>query len=167
MEKGYSCPRWMTYKQAIELGHVRKGEHGSLIVYADQITKTEENVSGEAVERDIPFMKGYTVFNVAQIEGLPEEYYGSRRRKASRCSSSTKPSGSLRPRVPSSVTAAAGLGEVHALEQLHRNVGGSFGFAQLVDRHDVGVMETSRGPGPRAGSAPPSRGFEGFLPRAS
>jgi antirestriction protein ArdC len=24
----------------------------------------------------IPFMKGYTVFNVEQIEGLPEHYYG-------------------------------------------------------------------------------------------
>ena len=40
MEKGYSCPLWMTYKQAAELGgQVRKGEHGSLVVYADKITK--------------------------------------------------------------------------------------------------------------------------------
>ena len=27
------------------------------------------------MEREIPFMKGYTVFNVEQIEGLPEFYY--------------------------------------------------------------------------------------------
>src|SRR5690606_30026860 len=33
------------------------------------------NDSGEDVEREIPFMKGYTVFNVEQIEGLPEDYY--------------------------------------------------------------------------------------------
>jgi antirestriction protein ArdC len=32
--------------------------------------------SGEENERTIPFMKGYTVFNVTQIEGLPEHYYG-------------------------------------------------------------------------------------------
>jgi antirestriction protein ArdC len=82
MEKGYSSPKWMTFKQAIELGgHVRKGEHGSLIVYADKITQTEENDKGEEVERDIPFMKGYTVFNVAQIERLPEEYYGTPEKK--------------------------------------------------------------------------------------
>jgi antirestriction protein ArdC len=34
--------------------HVRTGEHGSLIVYADKIRKTEENESGEAIERDFP-----------------------------------------------------------------------------------------------------------------
>jgi antirestriction protein ArdC len=41
IEKGYSCPLWLTYKQASELGgQVRKGEKGSLVVYADKITKT-------------------------------------------------------------------------------------------------------------------------------
>lgn len=30
---------------------------------------------GSEEERTIPFMKGYTVFNVEQIEGLPEHYY--------------------------------------------------------------------------------------------
>jgi antirestriction protein ArdC len=75
IEKGYSAPIWMTYKQAEALGaHVRKGEHGSLVVYADRFTKTEANDKGEEVEREIPFMKGYTVFNVEQIEGLPEQY---------------------------------------------------------------------------------------------
>jgi antirestriction protein ArdC len=44
MEKGYGSAIWMTYKQASELGaHVRKGEHGSLVVYADRITKTGTN----------------------------------------------------------------------------------------------------------------------------
>src|SRR5262245_20451910 len=73
MLKGYSAPKWMTYRQAGELGaHVRKGEHGSLVVYADRFTKTEQNDKGEDIEREIPFMKGYTVFNVEQIDGLPE-----------------------------------------------------------------------------------------------
>ena len=75
--KGYAAPIWMTFKQALEFdAHVRKGEHGSLVVYANSITKTETNEKGEAAEREIPFMKGYTVFNVEQIEGLPEHYYG-------------------------------------------------------------------------------------------
>jgi antirestriction protein ArdC len=55
---------------------VKKGEKGSLVVYANSITRTEENAKGEEAEREIHYMKGYTVFNVEQIEGLPEQYYG-------------------------------------------------------------------------------------------
>lgn len=76
LEKGYAAPLWMTYKQSQELGaQVRKGEHGSLVVFADRFTRTETNDQGEAVEHAIPFMKGYTVFNVEQIEGLPAHFY--------------------------------------------------------------------------------------------
>lgn len=77
MEKGYSAPIWMTFKQARELdAHVRKGEHGSLVVYASKLTRTEaDDETGEESEREIPFMKGYTVFNVEQIDGLPAHYY--------------------------------------------------------------------------------------------
>jgi antirestriction protein ArdC len=77
MEKGYSAPIWMTFKQGLEFNaHVRKGEQGSLVVYADKITRTEtDEATGEENERAIPFMKGYTVFNVEQIDGLPEHYY--------------------------------------------------------------------------------------------
>jgi antirestriction protein ArdC len=75
-EKGYSAPIWMTFKQALELdAHVRKGEQGSLVVYADKITRTEtDTTTGEQAERTTPFMKGYTVFNVEQIDGLPERF---------------------------------------------------------------------------------------------
>lgn len=77
MEKGYAAPVWMTFKQASELkASVRKGEHGSLVVYADRIIRTETDAkTGEDAERVIPFLKGYTVFNVEQIDGLPEHYY--------------------------------------------------------------------------------------------
>jgi antirestriction protein ArdC len=76
IEQGFAAPIWMTFKQAIELNaHVRKGEKGSLVVYANQVTKTEDDGSGNEVEREIPFMKGYTVFNVEQIDGLPDIYY--------------------------------------------------------------------------------------------
>ena len=63
MAKGYAAPIWMTFKQALELdAHVRKGEHGSLVVYANSVTKTETNDKGEDVDREIPFMKGYTLW---------------------------------------------------------------------------------------------------------
>jgi antirestriction protein ArdC len=66
----------MTFKQAHELGaHVRKGEHGSLVVYANTITRTDTDAeTGEEEAHEIPFMKGYTVFNVEQIDGLPAHF---------------------------------------------------------------------------------------------
>ena len=77
VECGFATPIWMTYRQAAELGaHVRKGEKGSPVVYASTITRTEANEkTGEEEDRDIPFMKGYTVFNVEQIEGLPAHFH--------------------------------------------------------------------------------------------
>ena len=76
MEKGYSAPIWMTFKQALDLGGaVRKGEHGSLVVYASTLhPHRSRHGDGEESERDIPFLKGYTVFNVEQIDGLPAHY---------------------------------------------------------------------------------------------
>jgi len=73
--KGYACPIWLTFKQALDLGgHVKKGETGELVVYADRITRTETNDAGEETERTIPFLKGYTVFNAEQCDGLPAQY---------------------------------------------------------------------------------------------
>ncbi|MCC6206443.1 MAG: DUF1738 domain-containing protein [Hyphomicrobiales bacterium] len=78
MERHYASPIWMTFRQALELGgHVRKGEKGSPVVYANTIVRAEESESGEAEERAIPFLKAYTVFNVEQVEGLPAHYYAA------------------------------------------------------------------------------------------
>jgi antirestriction protein ArdC len=75
LERGFHSSIWMTFQQAHALNaHVRKGEKGSLVVYASAINKTEQNQAGEEIEREIRFLKGYTVFNVEQIEGLPEQY---------------------------------------------------------------------------------------------
>ncbi len=69
----YSSPFWLTLKQAQALkGNVRKGEHGTPIVFYKQIpehaTKDEEAMSDD--ER-VPFVLcQYTVFNVEQCEGL-------------------------------------------------------------------------------------------------
>ena len=77
MAQNFAAPIWMTFKQASELdAHIRKGEKGSLVVYADSITRREtDEKTGDEIDREIPFLKGYTVFNVEQIEGLPEVYY--------------------------------------------------------------------------------------------
>ena len=77
MERDYAAPIWMTFRQAKELGaHVRKDEKGVPVVYASSISKTEtDEDTGDELERTIPFLKAYTVFNVEQIEGLPGHFY--------------------------------------------------------------------------------------------
>lgn len=76
IERGYTAPIWMTFRQALELGgHVRKGERGATVVYANRIKRLEQDDDGHDVERQIPFLKAYTVFNVEQIESLPAPYY--------------------------------------------------------------------------------------------
>lgn len=66
---GYTSPRWITFKQAIDAGgNVRKGEKGTAIVFVSAI---EVEQDGETEAKRIPFLKRYTVFNVAQCDGLP------------------------------------------------------------------------------------------------
>ncbi len=83
MERSYSAPIWMTFRQAMQFGgHVRKGEKGAPVVYADKLVRSDERSDGKAEGgsgddgiRVIPFLKSYTVFNVEQIDGLPQRYY--------------------------------------------------------------------------------------------
>lgn len=76
-DNGFHFPTWLTYKQAAELGgQVRKGEKGSLVVFASSMTRSETDAdTGEESQRNIPFLKGYTAFNTEQIDGLPERYH--------------------------------------------------------------------------------------------
>jgi antirestriction protein ArdC len=74
--QGYTAPIWITFRQALALGgHVRKGEKGSTVVYANRIVRTEAGENGQDIERQIPFLKAYTVFNVEQVEGLPSHFH--------------------------------------------------------------------------------------------
>ena len=46
------------------------------MVYADSITRREaDEKTGDEVEREIPFLNGYIVFNIEQNDGLPAAYY--------------------------------------------------------------------------------------------
>jgi antirestriction protein ArdC len=77
MEKGFPSQQWLTFRQALDLGgNVRKGEHGITVCYADRFTpKNEAERAQQAGEepKAIPFLKRFTVFNVAQCEGLPPQ----------------------------------------------------------------------------------------------
>src|ERR1700737_1162467 len=77
IDRGFSAQSWLTFRQALGLGgNVRKGEHGTTVVYADRFTPDEER---RRAERDgdepsaIPFLKRFTVFNTDQCDGLPAE----------------------------------------------------------------------------------------------
>ena len=62
MLKGYACPLWLTFKQALELGgNVRKGETGELVVYADRITRTETDTKGDVDGGRNPRLSGALV----------------------------------------------------------------------------------------------------------
>lgn len=70
--EGYDLPYWLTYKQAVKLGGgIRKGEKGTLVTFWKRIPiKVEEN--GEEKTKVIPMLRYFSVFNVAQTEGLEE-----------------------------------------------------------------------------------------------
>lgn len=73
--RGFTQPTWMTFRQAMTLGaHVRKGETGSTVVYASTLVRAETDEVGQELEHRVPFLKAYTVFNLDQIDGLPEAY---------------------------------------------------------------------------------------------
>src|SRR4051812_23821348 len=68
----WASPRVLTFKQAQEAGgHVRKGEHGTLVYFVKQLQVRDEN-GEEADARLIPMLREYTVFNVDQCDGLPD-----------------------------------------------------------------------------------------------
>ena len=69
--EGFSSPYWMTFRQAKEFGgSVKKGSHGTIVVWVNRKTETDE--SGE--ERTKVNFGTANVFNCDQITGLPEKY---------------------------------------------------------------------------------------------
>ncbi|MGY4299867.1 antirestriction protein ArdC [Bradyrhizobium sp. i1.4.4] len=76
-EHGFTGQNWLTFRQALSLGgHVRKGERGTTVVYADRFVPVDEkrraSENGEEAQA-IPFLKRFTVFNSNQCDGLPPE----------------------------------------------------------------------------------------------
>lgn len=67
---------WLTFRQAHAAGGaVRKGARGVTVFYADRFTPEAERERAERAGETpgaIPFLKRFTLFNIAQCEGLPE-----------------------------------------------------------------------------------------------
>ena len=78
--RGFRLPHWLTYRQARELGgQVRKGECGVKVVLMKTVEEEDSDADGPAAETEVAkprrFLKRYTVFNAAQIDGLPDRFY--------------------------------------------------------------------------------------------
>jgi len=75
---GYPLNRWLTYRQAAELGgQVRRGERGTTVVLwrLRKVAATAETYpepqDPDLHERVIPLLRAFTVFNLAQVDGVP------------------------------------------------------------------------------------------------
>jgi antirestriction protein ArdC len=70
--RGFDHAIWMTFEQAKEAGgQVSKGAKSEgAILY-----KTNVKNEGAEDEQVLKYLKNYRVFNVAEIEGLPDHYY--------------------------------------------------------------------------------------------
>jgi antirestriction protein ArdC len=69
--QGYGSQFWLTFNQAKQLGgNVRKGEHGTKIVFWKFDTYEKAAADGEIEERKFAFLRYFTVFNLEQTEGL-------------------------------------------------------------------------------------------------
>jgi antirestriction protein ArdC len=68
---GYGSQFWLTFNQAKRLGgNIRKGQHGTKIIFWKCKTRETESADGEIEERKSAFLRYYTVFNLEQTEGL-------------------------------------------------------------------------------------------------
>ncbi len=70
--QGYGSRYWLTYRQAQTLGgSVKKGEHGSKVVFwkIDEYRK-ENKETGETENHKSILLRYYTVFNLEQCEGM-------------------------------------------------------------------------------------------------
>lgn len=77
---GYSKAEWATYRQWQSLGaRVRKGERSTLVVFwkfteAEVADDAEEQaLSADKSPRQVILVRGYSVFNVAQVDNAPAD----------------------------------------------------------------------------------------------
>lgn len=72
MQREFSSPYWLTYKQAQELGgNVRKGEKSSLVTFFKELEFTEDRQGNPLDEvKHVGMLRYYNVFNVGQCDGI-------------------------------------------------------------------------------------------------
>ena len=107
-DRGYTRSTWMTFRQALALGaHVRKGERGATVVYANQIVRDETDDTGADVQQRIPFLKAYTVSTSTRSKACRIITTSPRRSRSIRTSGSPASTPSSSTAAPRFATAEA------------------------------------------------------------
>ena len=106
--KGYSAPIWMTFRQALELNaHVRKGECGSMVVYASTFTRSgTDQETGEETEQAVPFLNPIPCSMSSRSKDCPRISTRWPNHGLTRCNALNAPKRSLPAPKPISATAA-------------------------------------------------------------
>ena len=70
--QGYGSRYWLTYQQTVKLGgHVKRGEHSTLVTFWHIGEERERTAADGTVEKTHPFLlRYYNVFNLEQTEGI-------------------------------------------------------------------------------------------------
>lgn len=72
--KNFTCPYWVTFKQASDLGgKIKKGEKGTPIVYLQFKDRVIENADGTEEKKEGFILRYSTIFNLEQTEGITWE----------------------------------------------------------------------------------------------
>ena len=151
IEGGFSGQSWLTFRQALGLGgHVRKGERGTTVVYADRFTPEDERRRAAETGEEpgaIPFLKRFTVFNTDQCDGLPEEVAAS---------VAPPPPGQIEPRAEACMAAPGRDFRIGGRGSVRDGAGGNDGLPGAVGGGGIGhgvVAELHGDPVSGAGEA--------------
>ncbi len=137
VQRGFSGQSWLTFRQALGIGgHIRKGEHGTTVVFADRFIPDRERV--RARERGdepnaIPFLKRFTVFNTDQCDDLPPEVTTS---------APPPPEGVTLPEVEALIRASGADVRIGG-ERAYYDVGGD--FVRVPPRKPISSRSTGTG----------------------
>src|SRR6266568_4607468 len=68
----FESPYWLTFNQAKQLGgHVKQGERACPVVFWKRLDAADKD--SPTGKKTVPFLRYYSVFNVAQCEGIPQD----------------------------------------------------------------------------------------------
>jgi len=118
--EGFQDGRWCTYQQGQgKQWQVRKGERGTRIFFYKPFQKNTGEIdveTGKPEVRVIPILKSYTVFNLSQMDNVPEA-------DPDRSAQHTRDVSDLTVQLCEEIVEAAGVDVVHGYRQAYYSPG--------------------------------------------
>ena len=88
IDRGFSGQSWLTFRQVLGLGgHVKRGERGTTVVFADRFVPEDERRRAAEVgeeARTIPFLKRFTVRNTLALNRIRDRKLSAHRGRRDR-----------------------------------------------------------------------------------